>query len=201
MEAPEITKTERVDGDFNTYYIRLGRYDYVIASMSSRFGLVSLISSYGNYAYDGWGSRGDDTIEQFFMRANTGYLAEKFTYDRGGDRFSEEFDAEKTVENIINQLQTEIFPQGCDPEELAGLEEELKDLIDDCGSDSFGDLFFYRASDLHLGDSRLTLGNLFEDYDYGIYSTAETRPTTKYLSIKNILIPAVKEALKARGVE
>lgn len=158
-------------------------WDYVWVTYNDLKGLISISSSFGNFAYI-WNSRGEGvSLREFFIEASsTDYLANKF--------FSEDtkkatvFEYSIAIAEIKKLIIDDRKARKISKEEARDLLEELEGM----GSDYESEEMFYRA----FFDSKELSEWQPEIYEY----TPGRVRSEKYLVLKDEIIPMIQKHFK-----
>jgi hypothetical protein len=153
-------------------------YDWVWVTYKDDLGFVSIFSSFGNYAYC-WSSRGENvTLRDFFCKANSSYLVDKFFRDC--PKMKNTFDVNFAVKTLSREIKTDlknnVIIKACAKKLFAEV-SEMKESVSD--RHEFNN-FFSESTLLYSWNED------FYENDYGMV------PSTSYLALKNEIIPMIQ---------
>lgn len=146
MEKEIVIKKNQVE----KYTIRQPGNWYALITVDDQFGDISVQSDWGNWSYI-WSTpgRGKESLKQFLLSCDDGYITNKFSYGQGGGRSY--FYAHESKEKMLRQI-LEWRRKGrndsydpVDKDMAREAWETVKSAAADCGDSS--QMFVMRISD------------------------------------------------------
>lgn len=162
--------------------LRLNKgWDYVWFTYHEAKGMIMITSSYGNWSYI-WSAMGDGvTLSQFFQRASADYLSDKLIDREDKVKFDSDNAFRDLKAEVIQERKDKILTATEARELLTAIQDMSEDFDSNYESDRsrFFDAFY---------DNEILRGWKEEYWEAGW----GLRPSTKYNTLKNDIIPLIK---------
>jgi hypothetical protein len=171
-----------------TYYIRLIDNSQIFATLvgiKDGAGLVSIESDYGAFGYS-WNAIGDRTIEEFFRTRDKRYLAGELAMNNGR-KWTTTFSVKKSIEQVKRDI-LEVYETNAPTDFFKDLDELGVNMDDSDGSQAFIDNLQNLAEEYNFG-------TFWDEHDYQMHGVVQFTESVGYLSLQNIVIPAIQAAL------
>lgn len=181
-------KTVENMNNSKTYYIRLTDGSQVFATfvgIRAKAGLVSIESDYGAWGYS-WNAIGDRTIQEFFRTCDKGYLAGKLAMNNGSE-WARAFSVKKSIEQVKRDI-LEVYETNIPTDFFKDLDVLGANMDDNDGYQVFIDNLEDLAREYDFG-------SFWDGHDYQMHSVIQFTESRGYLSLQDIVIPAIQAAL------
>lgn len=164
-----------------SYSFRFKPYGWAILTLNEATGEMTIQSDWGNYSHR-WhiGHLGEPTLHDFFVKAGSDYLVNKFSYENKTD-LADVTDEEATLKGLIEHIDELVANETIEQ----GLADELKEDVTSWKNNSF---------DCHVCPTDL------EEFLDQPYEYIQMRRSGRYEFLVNHLLPIMKKHLRERPV-